>query len=143
MARWFRLRFVFTVGSLFRLRVSQYFNRAPFPHPARQTGRADLPHPAFVQGVMVSPTESCGCDVPVESVPTRRTGTHWGMVRVPEISVFAFRITTDEADDVCVDRSFGRPCSLDLGKSSLPSPIVNDSGVPLDRLHSRVAIVDW
>ncbi len=41
--------FVFTVGSPFRLRVSQYLGHAPFPLPARQTGRADFPHPAFVQ----------------------------------------------------------------------------------------------
>ena len=34
----------------FRLPVPQYPYHAPFPHPAHQTGRADLPHPAFGQG---------------------------------------------------------------------------------------------
>ena len=134
---------MFTVGSPFRLRVSQYFNRAPFPHPARQTGRADLPHPAFVQSVMLAPTESCECEVPVGSNPTQRTGTRWDIVHTPENSVFAFRTTTDGADAEYVDRSFGMPCSPGLGKSSLPSPTVNDSGVPLDRLHSEVTIVGW
>ncbi len=41
------MMFVFTVGSPFRLRVSQYFFHAPFPHPAHRTGRADFPHPAL------------------------------------------------------------------------------------------------
>ncbi len=41
------MMFVFPVGSPFRSRVSQYFNHAPFPHPAHRTGRADFPHPAL------------------------------------------------------------------------------------------------
>ena len=31
-----------------------------FHTPAHQTGRADFPHPAFGQGLMLSPTERCG-----------------------------------------------------------------------------------
>jgi hypothetical protein len=45
--------------SPFRLRVSQHFSGAPFPHPAHQTGRAIFPHPAFGQELTRSPTRSC------------------------------------------------------------------------------------
>ncbi len=43
--------FVFSVSPLFRLRVSHHLDHAPFPHPAHRTGRADLPHTAFGQGL--------------------------------------------------------------------------------------------
>jgi hypothetical protein len=33
----------------FRLPVPQCPDRAPFPHPAHQTERADLPHPAYAR----------------------------------------------------------------------------------------------
>ena len=47
MARWFRLRAVFTVGSPFRLRVLPYFNHAPLPHPAHQTRTCRFPASGF------------------------------------------------------------------------------------------------
>ena len=39
--------------------VPHYSDHAPFPHPARRTGRALLTHPALGGSVTVSPTKSC------------------------------------------------------------------------------------
>ena len=47
LARRFRPKFVFPVGSLFRLRVSHHLGHATFPAPPRRTQHADFSHCAL------------------------------------------------------------------------------------------------
>jgi hypothetical protein len=54
VARW--LRRSLSVVRPFRLSVPHELLRAPFPHPAHRTGRADFSHPALGQGTVRSPT---------------------------------------------------------------------------------------
>ena len=65
-----------------------------FHTPARQTGRADFPHPAFGQGFMRSPTERCAHTSGVGPGPVPRADIHRGSVSTPDPAPCAFDATT-------------------------------------------------
>ena len=67
MARWFR--YGLSVAGSFVCRCLNSCTVLRFHTPARQTGRADFPHPAFGQELMRSPTERCGHTSGVEPAP--------------------------------------------------------------------------
>lgn len=102
MARWGRLRHSSFRG--FPGCASIVACHAPFPPPAHQTGRAVLPHPAFGQGFMGSPTERCVFSHAVGPSPTAPDIGRGIVTSPPPDGTCAWHATTDGADGRCIDR---------------------------------------
>jgi hypothetical protein len=86
-----------------------------FHTPARQTGRADFPHPAFGQGLMRSPTERCGHTSGAGPDPAPRADNRRGSVSTPTLHlVRSTQPLTHPLPDIL--RQFAQP-----GSRAIPS----------------------
>ena len=82
---------------------------APFPLPAHRTGRADFPHPALGQELMLSPTGSSWYGRSSGSGPARRAGTGRGIVWCPDSCTLCLpsKPLTEPMPRVAVNGSIG------------------------------------
>jgi hypothetical protein len=82
---------------------------APFPLPARQTGRADCPHPAFGQGsFMLSPTAGWQSELPDAGARASGRDAQRETICLPAPGPYAYCTTIDGADTACGYRPRGR-----------------------------------
>ncbi len=88
---------------------------APFPHPARRTGRADFPHPALFQPIKPSHSHGRRCAAEGISVPAFRIGTGRNTGDIPFLSCRAYASTRSANGAQRKHRSVGRPAPPDLG----------------------------
>ena len=91
---------------------------APFPHPAHRTGRADLPHPALGQSIMLSHAEGCVEPPGAQRDPVYRRHTVGDTVTFPVPTTCVSDITT-----VGAEFARGDPRCDTLGS---PNPVKNN-----------------